>query len=345
VSCIPILNNNTISRNTANLTYGHAGGLEGNFTGVNDIIYGNYAWQNPEIYDGYFMFTYTCCATAISGTGNITSNPLWVNPDSSNFNLQAGSPCIDTGSPNWPLDPDSTRADMGALYFDQSGYPNVSITMTPISLPPQQLNFNVSLQNGEASPQTFDAWIMVRLPNGAWWGPALGPVFLTLSAGGTITRLRTQSIPSSAPAGTYFYCGYVGDYPAVKWDSSGFYFNLTPQEGAHQMAEWANNGESFDTSKPIASAGEEPPPYTSIFASPNPFNPVTVLRYELPDASFVKVGVYDISGRSVAELANGWRGAGIHEAIFDASHLTSGLYLARLQAGGEVQTVKLLYVR
>ncbi len=55
------------------------------------------------------------------GEGNIDEDPIFVNPDSSDYNLQWGSPCIDTGNPD-PIynDPDSTRADMGALYFDQS---------------------------------------------------------------------------------------------------------------------------------------------------------------------------------------------------------------------------------
>jgi hypothetical protein len=62
------------------------------------------------------------------GTGNTNSNPKFVNPDSGDYNLSwanwpiddsTKSPCIDTGDPNSPLDPDSTRADMGALFYNQ----------------------------------------------------------------------------------------------------------------------------------------------------------------------------------------------------------------------------------
>ena len=68
-------------------------------------------------------------------------------------------------------------------------------------------------------------------------------------------------------------------------------------------------------------------------AFPNPFNPITMLRFELPQASFVKMGVYDIAGRLVATLVDGWREVGVHSVTFDGLNLTSGVYICRLQAG------------
>ncbi len=52
------------------------------------------------------------------GPSNLLENPLFVNPDSGDFSLQEDSPCIDAGDPNSPLDPDSTRADIGCYYYD-----------------------------------------------------------------------------------------------------------------------------------------------------------------------------------------------------------------------------------
>ena len=90
--------------------------------GVNDIVFDNIAQYTPEIYNngGTVDYRYTCCAQTFSGTGNITDNPEFYAPEENNFNLSQSSPCIDAGHPSSQLDPDSTRADMGALYYDQS---------------------------------------------------------------------------------------------------------------------------------------------------------------------------------------------------------------------------------
>lgn len=55
----------------------------------------------------------------IPGTGNIKGDPLFVNPGAGIFNLQSVSPAIDSGDPSSPIDPDGTRNDIGAIYFNQ----------------------------------------------------------------------------------------------------------------------------------------------------------------------------------------------------------------------------------
>jgi hypothetical protein len=79
--------------------------------------------------------------------------------------------------------------------------------------------------------------------------------------------------------------------------------------------------------------------------SPNPFNPTTVLRYELRDASYLSLRIYDTAGRSVAELVNGWRDAGNHEVTFNGSNLPSGIYFAKLEAGDYSQVQKLILLK
>jgi hypothetical protein len=69
---------------------------------------------------------------------------------------------------------------------------------------------------------------------------------------------------------------------------------------------------------------------------PNPFNPTTVIGFQLSVAGPVRLAVYDILGREVALLVNQERAVGRYEVSFNASGLSSGVYLYRLQLGGQV---------
>jgi hypothetical protein len=71
---------------------------------------------------------------------------------------------------------------------------------------------------------------------------------------------------------------------------------------------------------------------------PNPFNPATQIRFALPEASEVRLEVFDAPGRRVAVLADGMRSAGVHTVSFQAGSLSSGVYIARLTAPGFVQS-------
>jgi hypothetical protein len=78
---------------------------------------------------------------------------------------------------------------------------------------------------------------------------------------------------------------------------------------------------------------------------PNPFNPSTTIKYELPKSSEVRLSVFDRLGREVAVLVDERRDAGVHEAKFEGSHLSSGMYLPRLRAGDVVQSRKMMLLR
>lgn len=65
---------------------------------------------------------------------------------------------------------------------------------------------------------------------------------------------------------------------------------------------------------------------------PNPFNPETTIRFEIPEASYVLLEVYDALGRRVAQLVNDSLSAGMHHYSFNAGNLASGLYFYRLRS-------------
>lgn len=241
-------------------------------------------------------------------------------------------------------------AEMAILFTTVEGYPDVVLTLTPYGTPIQipatggTFDYNISATNNEPSSQTFSGWCDVTLPNGTSFGPVLGPVNLTLNAGATIGRDRTQAVPQNAPAGTYVYHGYVGTYPNVVWSTDSFTFEKLENVVGMVQSEWSNWGEGFDEDGTLA---EQPLPqnYALYPARPNPFNPVTTIGFALPKADKVRLAVYDISGRFVAELVNGWRNAGTHEVTFDAEAMASGLYLVRLQAGGYSAIGKLVLMK
>jgi hypothetical protein len=94
-------------------------------------------------------------------------------------------------------------------------------------------------------------------------------------------------------------------------------------------------------------SGDEPLP-RSFFVSqnfPNPFNPSTTIRFGLPRESYITAKVYNLLGQEVASLFTGRQTAGLHELHFDGSHLGSGVYMLRLQAGSIVDMKRMVLVK
>lgn len=78
---------------------------------------------------------------------------------------------------------------------------------------------------------------------------------------------------------------------------------------------------------------------------PNPFNPTTTIRYEIPVASAIRLSVFDLLGHEVRVLVDSTVSAGSHEATLDGAGLASGIYLYRLRAGTFEQTRKMVLTR
>ncbi len=78
---------------------------------------------------------------------------------------------------------------------------------------------------------------------------------------------------------------------------------------------------------------------------PNPFNPSTTLRYSLPSEGMVSLKIYNILGQEVATLVNEYQTNGVYSVKFDASKLSSGMYLYRITSGDFSQVKKMLLLK
>lgn len=78
---------------------------------------------------------------------------------------------------------------------------------------------------------------------------------------------------------------------------------------------------------------------------PNPFNPVTTIRYDLKQDGSVKLRVFNTLGQEVRTLVNTWQKAGQYEIRMDGTDLASGVYFYRLESGDFVKTLKMLLIK
>lgn len=78
---------------------------------------------------------------------------------------------------------------------------------------------------------------------------------------------------------------------------------------------------------------------------PNPFNPVTKIKFDIPQQSFTKLTIYDISGKEVSVPVNKELSPGSYEAEFNASNLPSGVYFYKLSTGGYTDVKKMILVK
>ncbi|MBU0561734.1 MAG: T9SS type A sorting domain-containing protein, partial [Bacteroidetes bacterium] len=87
------------------------------------------------------------------------------------------------------------------------------------------------------------------------------------------------------------------------------------------------------------------PEFLALKNYPNPFNQSTVISYQLPSFSQVKLSIYDLLGREVAELMNEQKPAGKYKVIFNANNFSSGVYIYRLTTDNQSISKKMLLTK
>jgi hypothetical protein len=140
--------------------------------------------------------------------------------------------------------------------------------------------------------------------------------------------------------------GMISTYGAKSGTDSNYLFLFGGYKDPNAVA--SARKYTFGTPPPIGIiAGNNSIPKEFILYQnfPNPFNPVTHIRFSLPKYSKVKLSVYDVLGREVMVLVNDFRNAGEHKISFDGSSLSSGIYFYTFFAGDFRETRKMLMIK
>ncbi|MCK4311442.1 MAG: right-handed parallel beta-helix repeat-containing protein, partial [Candidatus Cloacimonetes bacterium] len=168
----PNLINVTISGNTANDNGGGIYCYSGSHPSLENCILWDNIPQEIYIFSDSVTVTYSNIQGGWTGQGNIDADPLFADPQNGDFHLtwanfpipdSTMSPCIDTGDPNSPLDPDGTIADMGAYYYDQgTGTENSQFSIFNFQLMNYPNPFNPAVAGAGRSPGTTISFSLAK---------------------------------------------------------------------------------------------------------------------------------------------------------------------------------------
>jgi hypothetical protein len=120
--------------------------------------------------------------------------------------------------------------------------------------------------------------------------------------------------------------------------------NLTPAKYLYRLKQIDFDGQ-YEYSDEIEVEVNGPLTFALGQNYPNPFNPNTLIKYQIPELSFVTVNIYDVLGKEIANLVNNEKPAGSYEVEFSATGLPSGIYFYKLQAGNFVETKKMVLMK
>jgi hypothetical protein len=189
--------------------------------------------------------------------------------------------------------------------------------------------------------KSTDAAFQTDMP--AWFTTNNGRTYATNAEVGLVNPFHpTQANPFPLPNSVV----YTG---AATPPNDGFFDDTAVFIGAFGYSNWAAgwsslefistgvNDELFD--------GQIPNEYVLTQNYPNPFNPTTNIRFAIPKSGNVKLSVYNVLGQEVATLVNGLKEAGTYTINWNASNVSSGIYIYRLESAGQVLTKKMTLLK
>ena len=181
-------------------------------------------------------------------------------------------------------------------------------------------------------------------------------------AGSPTGTLWANTTTAAADAGSYtnFVGMHGGSSQSIINDTISLYL---PQDSLYFDVVFTsytgqNNGGGFSYIRTSVNSSELdmddeyliPDKYAIQQNFPNPFNPRTTIHYELPNQELVQIIIFNLLGHQVKRLVDGFRGAGVNSIVWDATNdlgqpVSAGIYIYQLQAGGFLQTRKMILLK
>lgn len=311
----------------------------------------------------------------LPGNNNLKANPLFVDAAQHNFHLQPASPCIDAGDPQGEPDPDNTRADLGAFYFNKTAAtPNIVINEISYNQPDDMITGDwVELYNPDAEPVDVSGWVfkdesddhVFTLPNGTFLAPhgylvlcedttefrqffpdvhpVLGNTGFGLSGSGELVRLFNSSgdIVDSLTFddNTPWPEEADGEGPTLELISAS-YDNALAQSWKASQNNGGTPGKRNSSTTDSVGDPQEEQLYFLHQNYPNPFSASSTIGYILLKPAHVTIEVFNALGQPVLTLFDADQGSGAFSIPFSASGLASGHYLYGLRINGTMVVVK-----
>ncbi len=258
--------------------------------------------------------------TSIPGAHDISLDPLFVDAGANDFGLAQFSPCVDSGQDDAScLDPDGSRADMGLL-----GGPNANF-IAPLRVAGadiMQLGAGEVRITWDASSEEDIAYYVVYRDTAVVFVPS------------DLRAVATVDHPSAVFDDTPpFDCYYL----MVAVDSHGYSSGYS---------------ERVYTSEQVSGVGDDQTPRVLAISGvvPNPFNPMTTVKFDLPRSGKVNLAIFDLRGRLVRNLVSGQMEAGSHDVVWNGrddrgQHSAAGVYFARLNSADGTRTIKMVLAK
>jgi len=313
--------------------------------------------------------------TLIAGEGNLMADPLFINSDNYDFRLQSGSPCIDAGDPESSLDPDWTRADMGALP-----------TGIPLNLPKiviNEINYNssdefdtgdwIELYNADTVDIDISGWIFMDSDNSHKF---LFPDGFILESSAYVILCRqldrfSDQFPDVKNIIGEFDFGLSSNGELIRLydDNDVLIDSLTFGIESPWASEPNGGGPTLELNSPEAdnsfagnwhaskkhgTPGMKNGTDTSIkdielklviYNIPNPFSKLSRIIVETESECNATIKIFNSLGQELAVLFTGQLIMGSNEFMLNASHFSAGIYYCQLNTDFCTKTLVLSHIK